>query len=217
MVARTRWRGRAVAVALVAGLAGASCRSPASDLAEPKTALLVSSDALGPPFLARQKVVVRRGESTESFEAAVQVHGGKLVLVAMTPMGIKLFTVVQQGQAVQATTSAGLQLPFSPEHVLVDVHRAYFAAIPSAPRADGVHALRVADETLEETWAAGRLERRAFFPGGGGKPTVTVDYGRGLAPGQAWPPTTVLTDLRRGYTLEILTTGWDPLPAGAQD
>ena len=201
----------ALALCLTTALLG--CRPAGADLARPKTALLVSSTALGPPFVARQKVIVRHGETTESFEAAVQVHGGRLVFVAMTPMGIKLFTVVQDGTAVQATTGAGLQLPFSPEHVLVDVHRTYFAAIPPTPRADGIHVLRVADETVEEHWASGKLMRRSFRESPRGDPTVTVSYDGGLAPGQPWPGRTLLEDRRRGYRLEILTAAWDPLPA----
>lgn len=191
---------------------GLGCRPPGVDLATPNRALLVDSAAIGGSFFARQKVVVRRVDTTESFEAVLQVHRGRLVLVAMTPMGIKLFTLQQDGTRVETTLQAGLVLPFSPEHVLVDVHRAFFVAMPVASRADGVHRQRVADEVLEETWLAGRLVRREFRADPrASDAAVIVDYGEGLRPGGAWPRRIALEDRRRGYSLEIETLSWDPL------
>lgn len=195
----------AVFFALVVTL-GPACPHARDNTAppEPDTAVLVPTQSLGRPFMARQKVVARHSGGQSSFEAVLQLQGGKLLLLALTPFGSKAFAIEQQGTRLTVESFVEQPLPFSPRYVLVDVHRAFFVGLPGAPLPDGVHRGERAGEDIEERWIDGRLHTRSFERRRGPPGRIVIRYEGGMTPGNP-PPTIRFDNGRFGYTLTIET------------
>ena len=162
-------------------------------------------------FLARQTLVGRLGEREIHGQVVLQKRGSELTLIGLTPFGSKAF-VIQQGPAgVRSQTIMAGALPFPPEFMLLDVHRALFMGLSEGTGADGERRGEREGEAITETWADGRLLRRSFRrldrrPKG----TITIEYVGGMAGEQA-PAKIVVDNGWFGYRVEISTISWQPI------
>jgi hypothetical protein len=194
---------------LVTGLACAS-RSSGPPAGTPPPAKrnypgrLVPSDTLGRPFMVRQRLTPEhQGRALPTLEAVLQLHGGVLHLVGLTPLGTRAFVITQKGVAIQAENLMKETAPLEPRDVLNDIHRVFFRGLfvgkPAPP--DGQHTGSDDAEHITETWRGGRLVRRAFTrpdpPG-----SIDIDY---AGPGEVIARDVVLHNGWFGYQLRIVT------------
>jgi hypothetical protein len=181
-----------------------ACRS--SRAPDPPEDALVDTAELGEGFIARQRVVARRGGESTAFEAVLQLRAGELLVLLLTPFGTKAHAILQRGREVEIQ-SFGAQLPFDPRHILVDVHRAFFVRLSTRALPDGAHRGYRDGARWTEHWQGGRVHERVF---GRGRGRVRVVYPGGAAPGE-WPRRVRLDDEGRGYGLDIETVEHTPL------
>lgn len=125
---------------------------------------LASPSELPSDFLWRQRLTATYGDREDSFDVVLQKRGDELVLIGLTPFGTKAFVLTQTGTTIAFQPLIDQAAPFPPRFVLLDIHRAYFPALPgpSATRPDGEHRAEVDGEEVVETWAGGRLQSRRF-------------------------------------------------------
>jgi hypothetical protein len=197
----------ALLLAAVAGCGANQPRAPEPDVEDP--ALLVSSEDIAPSFTVQQKVHATFREREIVFQAVIQAAGGRLTVVALTPQGQRAFVIEQTGRSVRFRRHVSRELPFSPWHILVDIHRAYFRGT-AAQRPDGRHRVAHGREVMFETWRGGRVVRRTFQRAGSRTPgAITIDYaGAGTT---LLERTVTYRDRVRGYTLVVTPVRYSPL------
>jgi hypothetical protein len=172
---------------------------------------LVATQDIAGDFLIRQRLRFRFGDRRGSFEAVVQKHCDELTVVGLTPFGTPAFAIHQRGLEVRAESSLPEPWPFSPRHVLLDVHRIYFLPLVESAPADGVHRTRRGGEVLVERWVAGRLLKRSFESVTGDPPgRIVVSYPGGATRGEA-PPVVQLANERHGYEIDVTTLAREAL------
>jgi hypothetical protein len=91
-----------------------------------------STEGIPGDFEIRERVTVWTEDVDFPFELVVQKRGRELVLVGLSPMGAKLFSVVQVGIETDVDALPAAVLPIPPLNVLRDLHRFRFAG-PNAP------------------------------------------------------------------------------------
>lgn len=183
----------------------ASCGQPVRpvDSREIENAeLLVDTAIIGGDFTARHSIEARFGERRAIFQAILQKTGDRLIIVGLTPQGQRAFVLQQRGREVEYDQAPGVELPFSPWHILVDIHRGLFrGGGPSpAPRPDGEHHVAHPLEPMVETWSGGSLTRRVIAIHGVERGAV-VEYAPGSGP--LYARSLRFRNLRVGYTLRI--------------
>jgi len=176
---------------------------------------LISTDELTGDFLARQRLEGKFGEREFKFEAVLQLRNGTLTVLGLTPFGTKAFVLEQTGTEVTFKALIDREIPFPPEYMLQDIHRAWLwhVRLPEAdqPRPPGSSSVEVAGERVTETWTEDGLVQRTFErldhePSG----AIRVDYIGGHRSGQP-AKKVVLDNGWFGYRLEIQTTQWREL------
>jgi hypothetical protein len=174
---------------------------------------LIDTSEMGASFMARQKLAGRFGEQEFRFEAVLQLHGGKLTVLGLTPFGTKAFVLVQTGTEVEFTPLIDREIPFPPEYMLQDIHRAWLwhTRLPwgaQAPSEDPA-SVEVAGERVTERWRDGALVQRSFERLDGQPPgEIRIEY----SGGSGHPAKHVILDNGWfGYRLEIETTDWRAL------
>jgi hypothetical protein len=182
---------------------------------------LISTADMGRNFLARQKLRGTFGEQAFAFEAVLQLHGGKLTVLGLTPFGTKAFVLTQIGTDVEFQPLIDREIPFPPEYMLQDIHRAWLwhARLPwgdapptlaNQPDATDLSApsIEVAGERITEQWSENGLVRRTFVRLDGQPPgDIRIDYIGGHRTGRP-AKQVVLENGWFGYRLEIQTTDW---------
>lgn len=176
---------------------------------------LLSTEELDGEFVARQQLSGRSGEQAFRFEAAIQLRGGTLTVLGLTPMGTKAFVLEQQGTEVRFEALIERELPFPPEYILQDIHRTWLwhARLPwgAGPPAEEAPSAELAGERVREQWSGGKLVRRSFERLDGEPPgTLRIDYIGGHRQGLP-PPRVVIDNAWFGYRLEIETLEWRKL------
>lgn len=94
-----------------------------------------STEEIPGDLAIRERVTVWAEDVDFPFELIVQKKGRELVLVGLSPIGAKLFSVVQRGIETDVDALPGAVLPIPPLNVLRDLHRFRFAQ-PNAPTPD---------------------------------------------------------------------------------
>ena len=152
---------------------------PAAALEVEDDSLLASSEAITPDFMVHQKVQASFGERNLVFQAIIQKANGRLTIVALTLQGTRVFSLVQSGKKVTFERYTKSELPFSPRHILVDIHRSYFRRLATPP-ASGRRVARSGGELLRETWRGGQLVERTIEIIEAKRPErITIRYGAG--------------------------------------
>lgn len=182
---------------------------------------LIPTTEMGDNFLARQKLRGKFGEQEFAFEAVLQLHGGKLTVLGLTPFGTKAFVLTQTGTEVAFERLIDREIPFPPEYILQDIHRVWLwhAQLPwgDAPPTQA-HATdlttpstEVAGERVTEQWSENGLVRRTFVRLDGRPPgEIRIDYMGGHRTGRP-ALQVVIENGWFGYRLEIQTTDWRKL------
>jgi hypothetical protein len=173
---------------------------------------LISTDDMGRNFLARQKLRGTFGEQEFAFEAVLQLHGGKLTVLGLTPFGTKAFVLTQTGTDVEFQPLIDREIPFPPEYMLQDIHRAWLwhARLPwgDGPPNETAPSTEIAGERVTEQWSENGLVRRTFVRIDGQPPgEIRIDYIGGHRTGRP-AKQVVLENGWFGYRLEIQTTDW---------
>jgi hypothetical protein len=168
---------------------------------------LVPSEAIAQAFMARQKVTsVFRG-TTSRFDAVLQVHGGVVTLVGLSPLGVKSFVLRQTGREVEFEQFVGEPFAFSPQRILLDIHRVLFVPSPGGA-GEGEVGFSRDGMTVRERWQGGKLMARRYLRGS--QIAVEVGYTTGYIAGQR-PPTVTVDNLEVGYRLTVETVSYVPL------
>ena len=165
--------------------------------------VLPPPDAIPGPFAVRQKIVAKSRHGSGGFEAVLQKQPGRLTLLGLTPYGSRAFLLDQSAaDGVKFTSYIPRELPFSPDFILMDIHRVLATWLGPPPAADGTRSGVVHDEQVTERWAGGRLVSRTFAPAADPQhPTTSIDYdGAGPA---GLPAKVSLSNTRFGYSLVI--------------
>jgi hypothetical protein len=228
---KTRRLEWTAAIGLVASLLGCHPQHPANGQpptthaetsgepsAEPSPGYpgeLIPTQDMGPDFLARQKLTGSFGEREFAFEAVLQLRDGTLTLLGLTPFGTKAFVLTQTGTEVAFELLIDRELPFPPEYMLQDVHRAWLwqARLPwgDGPPPDEASTTEVAGERVTEQWTANGLVRRSFTRLDDAPPgEIRIDYIGGHRTGRP-AKQVVLDNGWFGYRLEIETIDWRAL------
>lgn len=192
-----------LAVALLMALACGPRLQPINDKEIEKPELLVDTTELGGDFTARQSVEATFRDRKAIFQAIVQKTGERLVIVALTPQGQRAFVLEQRGRTVSFEKSPGAELPFSPWHILVDIHRGIFRGGGPSPKArpDGKHSVAHVLEPMTDTWSGGALTRRVISAHGTER-AIIIDYATPSS-GPLYRRPLTYRNHRVGYTLKI--------------
>jgi hypothetical protein len=197
--------GHGIALALAFFLSaclGGSIPSSRSRDFDPNTGL-VPSQQIAREQLMRQRLHYRFQEQEGSLQSVVQVLCGEVVVIGLSPIGTRLFTIRQSGLAVSVQPASSVDWPFSPERILLDVHRTFFYPLADAPMRDGAQTRQVAGLQVIDEWKDGRLLERHIEAKDSDPPrSVTIHYEGGWA-GEGPPPRIVLRDEGIGYEIEV--------------
>lgn len=191
-------------------LACASTVRPATEsLNAPLRLVLVSSEKLRPDMLLRQRLSGSYGDKDVELECVLQLSQGELTIVGLSPFGTRAFSLSQKGLEHSFTKYVDRELPFDPLHILADVHRVFFRALPEGP--GEVRTGVEQGERVTERWVGGVLVERSFErldqnPAG----TVRVTFSGGPAP--LVSPHVVIDNGWYGYRIEIDNVMQQSLP-----
>ena len=198
----TRWAARLIPLLLLACVSD----HPSEPAARPDpSGELVTTDEIPGNFLMRQQIDFRYGEQSGSFEAVVQKHCEELTVIGFTPFGTRAFSIRQRGVEVSVESHLPGSWPFSPRHVLLDIHRSYFVPISENPPHEGTREIPHGGETILERWSAGRLAERSYHSDRG-EPAgrIVVTYVGGTT-ARAPARRVRLRNERYGYNLDVTT------------
>lgn len=199
--------------ALVVAASASACGAPARTGPPPvPPGVLHAPSDYASDFAIDQRVTVtyrdqaRGVDEEQSFRAVIEKRGDALVMVAIGPTGGRAFVLAQHGTEVTFESHLPRELPFPPEYMLFDVHRAWLVALPGAPLADGSHSAVIDGEEVTEIWADARVWTRTFHrvdqtpPG-----LLTITFEGGLDPrvDQPAPTRVVLDNGWFGYELTL--------------
>ncbi len=166
--------------------------------------------------MARQKLSGIYGDQRFAFDAVMQFSEGTLTVLGLTPFGTKAFLLEQRGTEVSFELLIDREIPFPPEFMLQDIHRAWLwhLRLPWGVQAQGGDESPVADvdgERVRERWSDGKLIERSFERLDGEPPgTLKIEYRGGYLQGEA-PGEVVLDNGWLGYQLTIETVQWREL------
>lgn len=91
-----------------------------------------STDEIQSSFISRDRVTVRAEGVDFPFELIVQKNESEIVLIGLSPLGAKLFSIVQTGVETEVEALPAAVFPIPPLNVLRDLHRFRFSQ-PGAP------------------------------------------------------------------------------------
>ncbi|MCP4446851.1 MAG: DUF3261 domain-containing protein [Myxococcales bacterium] len=138
---------------------------PARHPVAPDPQVLVDVSEIPGDFLVHQEVRAKFGSDNLVFQAVIQKQGTVLTIVTLAPDGSRAYLIEQSGKVVNSEKYVSRELPFSPIHILQDVHRCYFMAgdsLPSSSQGTGTtRTLRLA-EYIDEDYRDQLLVRRVF-------------------------------------------------------
>lgn len=169
---------------------------------------------LGDDVLWQQRVTAIWGEGEQrGFDAAVQKQGDRLTVIGLSPVSGPGFVLVLEHGAVTLTNQAGMEVPFPPRFVILDVQRVFFPWLANATDSEWTSG-EAFGERITEVRSAGRLVERKFERLDG-KPAgaITVRYEWGdAAPTRRAPIRATLDNAWFGYRLVIDTHTEAALP-----
>lgn len=197
-------------MATVAALLG--CAGSPAPREGPPPAPLVASVEMPGDFLLQQQIRYRWDGGEGSLDAAVQSACGELTIVLLTPFGTRGTVIHQHDLQVDVTGAQAGQLPFAPEHILLDVQRTYLAQPANPPRV-GTRERHIGAQRITESWEEGRLIERVFHPTRDGDDLVRIRYREGVA---ADAPSALLESERFGYQLDVTTLARSAIACGVR-
>ena len=136
-----------------------SCHAPTLSttriqIAKDATFDLLSPAALGQEVSLEQIVDARYGDQKFSFHCLLEVDAQQLVLVGMTPMNTRAFTLTLRGDQLTVEVAPGARLPAEPARILADLQLALWPELPT------VHGLAVLLAGMDQYGRRMRLLQR---------------------------------------------------------
>jgi hypothetical protein len=173
---------------------------------------------LTPDVVVRQTITIHArhdGKPVEAeFDAVLQKHGDKLLILGFGPMNVKAFTITQLADRIEFAQFMGPDLPFSPRNIVLDVHRVFYKRLPSptTEKFTGVQRGELDGEHVEETWQDGELRAIVYTRPDSPKPgAVRVTLAPGCKPNACEPATATLENEWFDYTLDIANDDFEAL------
>jgi hypothetical protein len=217
---RTRWLRLALVAAVGVGCPRNSPEpqdpdtGPASTAPRTYPGMLIDPATVPRQFLMRQRIRADYGDREIAFESVVQKKGEVLTVIGMTPFGTRAFSLVQTGTEVEFTAHVDRELPFPPEYILQDIHRAFLwdVRLPNPPQ-EGAQETETEGERVRQSWEAGRLRARSFERiDGRPEGLIRVEYGEAGMSEMVPTREVVLVNGWFGYRLEIETVDYQSIP-----
>jgi len=120
---------------------------------------------MGSDLFLRQRVRAEFAENDRSFDAVLQKKGNILRVVFLAPVAGKAFVIEQRGREVEVISDLGLDLPFPPCRILVDIERTFFPYLSAdaVPTGDARRTVAETPGRVVEVWKAGILQERLFY------------------------------------------------------
>jgi hypothetical protein len=202
------------ALALIGGGTwGCSPRpAPTPRALPPYTGPLVDPLHIPGSFLWEQRVTAYHDERSGGFDAVIQKQGDQLLVLGLTPMGTRGFSIRQQGQQFSYEQFVPFKLPFSPEAVLIDIHRAFFFALIERFPHQGTRVSSFKNERVRDVFLKNHLISRTFERVSGTSGQLTVSYSDKGYLGGSPPNLTSLHNEAYGYRLTVETRTTQELP-----
>jgi len=167
---------------------------------------LVRPENIPGDFLWQQRVSAKHADKSGAFDAVLQKQGAELLVLGLTPFGTRGFSLKQKGTHFEYEQYVPFELPFSPEAVLIDIHRTFFyaldeEALPNSGKREGSWE----SEALVDEFRKSRLVSRRYENVSGLSQPIEIAYsGTGYAPFE--PPKKVTIKNRAyAYTLTVET------------
>jgi hypothetical protein len=203
--------GRACRFLPVLLLACSTVRAPLDEGTGESAGALVSTQQIPGHFSIRQQLQYRYGAERGSFEAVVQKLCDEVVVIGFAPFGAPAFTIHQRGIEVRVESHLPGPWPFSPDNILLDVHRTFFLPLPETPPPDGSHATTFGRSHVRERWESGRLiERRIRRTKEDDSDTIIITYVGGARHGV--PAREIrLENGIHGYRIDIAVLAYEQL------
>jgi hypothetical protein len=167
------------------------------------TVVLKPTAELGRSFMAQQRLTGRYGDKEFAMDVVLQLAGGKLTLIGLTPFGTRAFVLEQQGTEVKLEKFIDREVPVDPRYVLDDIHRVFFRSLAEA-NPDGSTTREESGEQVSELRSGGVLKERRFRRLDGkpaGELVVTFEG----PPAPVVAPHVTLVNGWFGYTLRVDT------------
>jgi hypothetical protein len=130
----------AAALSAVAAIAAGCRHLPVIRDVSDCPGVLVSTAEMGADFLWHGRVRVAVEDRSWAFQLVAQKRGEELLLVGIHPLGVKLFTILQQGDEIQVDARPAPVLEVPPENLLRDLHRIRFPEARALDAAEVVFA-----------------------------------------------------------------------------
>lgn len=157
-------------------------------------------------FLWQQRVSATHGENRGAFDAVLQKKGAELLVLGLTPMNTRGFSLLQKGTSVEYKQFVPFELPFAPASVLYDIHRAFFYKLLGPFPGEGQRRASFENEQITDQFRAGRLVRRRFENVSDSGGELIIEYTpSGYALGSP-PPLTAIENRAYGYHLRVETS-----------
>jgi hypothetical protein len=167
---------------------------------------LVPPEEIAADFVWQQRVSAFHGDSKGAFDAVVQKSGLELLVLGLSPFKTRGFALTQRGTSYEYEQFVPFDLPFSPEAVLFDIHRAFFFGLSGPFPDSGTRTSRFEGEAITDTFEHKHLVRRLFSPVSGTREDLVVTYDPpGYAP-LTPPAMTKLENRAYEYRLEVETS-----------
>jgi hypothetical protein len=100
---------------------GCSSAAPTPQSDAPLLPYALSPASLGRDLSLSQTVTGEFGDQERSMRVELEVTPERLVAVGLSPLGLPLFTIEQEGEEIRTTQLGGEQSPIDPRHVLSDM------------------------------------------------------------------------------------------------
>jgi hypothetical protein len=115
------------------------------------------------------------GGRSFSLHALVKVDESRLLLIGLTPMNTRAFTVGYDGQRIEMDNPAGVRVPFPPEVILSDVQQMFW---PSLPDRDGWQVKTNSSQERQFLFSGRPISSVRFGELPGGRRTIDLTNGK---------------------------------------
>ncbi len=162
-------------------------------------------------FMWQQRVAALHGDKGGAFDAVVQKRGAELLVLGLTPMKTRGFSLTQRGSDIEYEQFVPFELPFAPVSVLYDIHRAFFFELLVPFPEGGLRHTEFEAERVTDEFSRGHLKRRTFENVSNTEGSIVIEYSGDGFELPLPPPVTKLRNDAYGYSLEVETMGVDLL------
>ena len=137
----------------------------------------LTPQSLGRNLSLSQLITGQYDGKTYRVRYEVEIIGDRLTIVGLSPLGITLFTLIQQGNTVKVDTRVKELAGFDPRYTLFDIYLTYWPidTLRSALKPNGMTLEEFApDRSRKLRDAAGKTVATVKFPSGTDSRAVTV-------------------------------------------